>query len=149
MFVPSLNRSDAVFSFSESRAASLQLRVAVYGHSFIHWAVKHAMQSGWGCDLGLGASAALEWKSKRGMILELAVPSFRVTPPDILVVNLGGNDLMKRTGKSLILQIIQDLQVLKDTFPSMKLIWSNMIPHTVWRADCKPGRRDRAWRDVN
>ena len=50
----------------------------------------------------------------------LGVPSFKVAPPNIFVLHLGGNDL--------ILQVIQDLQVLKDTFPSMKLIWSNMIP---------------------
>ena len=52
-------------------------------------------------------------------------------------------------GKSLILQIIQDLQVLKDTFPSMKLVWTTMTLWRAWGADCKPGRIDRAQRDVN
>ena len=47
--------------------------------------------------------------------------------PDILVVHLGGNDLAQRTCKSLILQVIDDLQTIKAKFPAAELLWSNMI----------------------
>ena len=65
------------------------------------------------------------------------------------MVHLGGNDLTMRTGKSRISQIIQDLQPLKNRFPAMKLIWSNIIPHLVWRADCVDRLRRGVNRDVS
>ena len=115
--------------------------------------MKHALQTGWGRNLGMGSLATLEWKGKRGMLwsdlLQEALPKIRVTPPDIFMVHLAGNDLILRKGKSLILQVIPDFQTLRDMFPSMRLLWSNIIPRLVWQADFKPGWIDRLRRGVN
>ena len=96
----------------------------MYGHSYIYWAMKHALRTDWGRDLSVGTLATLEWKRRRGMLwpelLGLAVSSFEhAPPPQSNGSSLGGNDLTSRKGKSLMLQIIHDLQTLKDRFPSM------------------------------
>ena len=87
-----------------------QLRVVVFGHSYVHWAMKHAVRTGWGRNVSLGAFAMLKWKGKWGMLwpdlLGLALLDFEHAPLNLMVVHLGGNDLTIRKGKSLILQII-------------------------------------------
>ena len=67
--------------------ASSWLQVVVYGHSYIHWAMKHALRTDWGHNLGVGVLATLEWKGKRGMLwpelLGLALSNFEHAPPPI------------------------------------------------------------------
>ena len=70
-------------------------------------------------------------------------------PPNLMVVHLGGNDLTVRKGKSLILDIIHDLQTLKDRFPSLRILWSNVIPWLVWRPDCERSQIDHSRQGVN
>ena len=82
-------------------------------------------------------------------LLEHALGCISGETSDIFVVHLGGNDLMVRMGKSLILQVIQDLHTSRDKFPAMRILWSNIIPLWVWRADCDPRCIDRARHGVN
>ena len=56
MYIPSQSICDAVFSLTGPMAVFSQLRVVVYGHSYIHWAMKHALRTGWGRNLDLGTS---------------------------------------------------------------------------------------------
>ena len=112
---------------------------------------EHTLWTGWGHNLGLGVLATLEWKGRRGMLwaelLELASQNLRDAPCDVLVVHLGGNDLTLRTGKSLILWVIQDLQIIMDN--KGRLVWSDIIPRLVWKADCNPRCTDCARCCVN
>ena len=81
--------------------------------------------------------------------LELASQGTPNVPPDILIVHLEENDLAQRMDKSLILQVINDLQAIRARFPASRLIWSNIIARIVWQVDWDPRCIDRAWRGVN
>ena len=88
-----------------------------------------AASSPWGNDLGLGAHAYITWKGLRGMqwIQFSRMTAFDQTPPDILVIHLGGNDLPRSSGKAVILDILRDLGRLNDRYPAMRIVWSTII----------------------
>ena len=58
---------------------------------------------------------------------------FWSTPPDVLAIHLGGNDLVRHCGKALILDVLQDIKWLRVTYPAMSIVWSTIIPRLVWR----------------
>ena len=59
--------------------------------------------------------------------------AFDQSPPDVLVVHLGGNDLARYPGKALILDIIHDLKWLNARYPAMQIVWFPIIPQLMWR----------------
>ena len=67
----------------------------IIGHSYIHWAECYAATSPLGSDLGLGAHAHITWKGLCGMQWNqlCRLTAFGHSPPDVLVVHLGSNDL--------------------------------------------------------
>lgn len=125
--------------------------VAIVGHSYVYWAAHYAASSRWGSDLGLGALASISWKGMRGMqwVQFGRMASFGNTPPDILVVHLGGNDLPQLPGKALILDILRDLCRLHDLYPAMRIVWSTIIPRLNWRGACNIDKVNKARRQVN
>ena len=74
---------------------------------------------------------------------------FGNTPPDILVVHLGGNDLPRLPGKALILDILRDLSRLHNLYPAMRIIWSTIIPRLNWRGARQVDKVNKARRQVN
>ncbi|XP_078236604.1 uncharacterized protein LOC144584403 [Pogona vitticeps] len=125
--------------------------VMMVGHSFIYWAARHAAASHWGSDLGLGAQASITWRGVRGMrwIQFGRLTAFGGSPPDILVVHLGGNDLPQVPGKALILDILRDLDRLHALYPRMRIVWSTIIPRLKWRGAINVDRVNNARRLVN
>uniref|UniRef100_A0ABM5GIN4 Uncharacterized protein isoform X2 n=1 Tax=Pogona vitticeps TaxID=103695 RepID=A0ABM5GIN4_9SAUR len=125
--------------------------VTIVGHSYVFWAARYAASSRWGNDLGLGALASIFWKGMRGMqwvqFGRMAV--FGNTPPDILVVHLGGNDLPQLPGKALILDILRDLGRLHALYPAMRICWSSIIPRLIWRGARDMVKVHKACRRVN
>ena len=113
----------------------------------------YAIRSGWGSNLNLGGAAQLQWNGWRGMLWDVFLQAVshgpHVSPSDIFVMYLGGNDLAKCSGKALLIAIIQDLNLLKAEHPGMSILWSTMIPRMSWRADCSPQCVNKAHRQVN
>ena len=93
----------------------------IIGHSYVYWVAHYVASSLWGNDLGLGAHAFISWKGMCGMQwLQFGrMASFGNTPPDILVVHLGGNDLPRVPGKALTLDILRDLNRQHTLYPAM------------------------------
>ena len=63
--------------------------------------------------------AALEWRGLRGLLWDLDVVSLDALQPilDMWVIHLEDNNLARKLGKSLILQILADLEVFRDCCP--------------------------------
>ncbi|XP_072854614.2 uncharacterized protein LOC140706831 [Pogona vitticeps] len=125
--------------------------VLIVGHSYIYWAARYAAASHWGSDLGLGAQASITWRGMRGMRwIQLGrLTAFGCSPPDILVIHLGGNDLPQVPGKALILDILRDLERLHALYPRMRIVWSTIIPRLHWRGAKNMDRVNNARRLVN
>lgn len=107
--------------------------------AILFWARKHAIQSSWGANLGLGASALLEWKAQRGMSWSefwyTALGAARGGPPDILLIHLGGNDLAKIKGKELILCYLGGHREMEGEIPTLP---SGMVHyHTTLRLESR------------
>ena len=123
----------------------------IVGHSYVFWAARYAASSRWGSNLGLGALASISWKGMRGMqwVQFGRLTAFGSTPPDILVVHLGGNDLPRLPGKALILDILRDLRRLHMLYPAMRIVWSTIIPRLTWRGAGNMDKVNKARRQVN
>ena len=123
----------------------------IVGHSYVYWAARYAASTAWGSDLGLGAQASIEWNGVRGMqwVQFGRLTNFGNTPPDILVVHLGGNDLPRFPGKALIVYILRDLSRLHLTYPAMRILWSTIVPRINWRGARDADKVNKARRQVN
>uniref|UniRef100_A0ABM5FH18 SGNH hydrolase-type esterase domain-containing protein n=1 Tax=Pogona vitticeps TaxID=103695 RepID=A0ABM5FH18_9SAUR len=132
-------------------SASTRKHILIIGHSYVYWAERYAAASHWGSNLGLGARATITWKGLRGMQWgQLGrATAFGHCPPDLLLIHLGGNDLPRLPGKALILDILRDLKRLKTTYPTMRIIWSTIIPRIAWRGSVRTAAVNRARRGVN
>ena len=68
---------------------------------------------------------------QRGMLwdrfLEVVTQDNAKVPSDILLVHLGGNNLAKRTGKLLIIQVIEDFQAIKSKVNMVKYSTKNYM----------------------
>ena len=85
----------------------------------------------------------------RGEFLSVVSNASTCLPPDVLVVHLGGNDLVKQSSKSIITDIIRDLHSWKTAHPGIQIVWSTIIHRMVWRADCSPHCINKARQTVN
>ena len=56
------------------------------------------------------------------------------TPPDVLLIHLGSNDLAKQSGESLILDILRDLRCWKTKYPELFGPQSYHILCSLWIA---------------
>ena len=70
-------------------------------------------------------------------------------PPYALLIHLGGSDLAKRSGKSIVLDSLRDLRSWKTKYLFSRIVWSTLIPQHVWRAYCDASYINRAHRKVN
>lgn len=65
------------------------------------------------------------------------------------MVHLGGNDLGQLKGFELSLKIHEDLQQLKELWPDLRVVWSDILPCQVWRGARDAQALDRVRRKVN
>nr|XP_033809996.1 uncharacterized protein LOC117364660 isoform X1 [Geotrypetes seraphini] len=121
-------------AFVEPAPSPCSYSLWIVGHSFVHWASERAGIRPGGRHLGLGhLGLRVSWWGQRGMrwsqlLLLLTDLRSRTSPPDILLIHLGGNDVDAWTGKDLVNRIKDDLRVVGDWFPGVLLVWSDIVP---------------------
>ncbi|XP_067319784.1 uncharacterized protein [Anolis sagrei] len=128
-------------------------RVLICGHSYVHWAERHARRSTYGQHLGLASTASIEWRGRRGLRWDGLIPlMFQAgggPPPDVLVIHLGGNDLGLLQGKALYLQARSDFKAIAKAWPNTLIAWSAMIPRLRWIGGGDIRQMERARKRVN
>lgn len=87
----------------------------------------------------------LQWHS----LLPLLFRECKGPVPDVLVIHLGGDDLGLVKGKALVMQVLEDLLIIKSRWPWVKIVWSAIIPHRTWRHAINPEAMKRTHRNVN
>lgn len=89
----------------------------------------------------------MRWVQLLPMLCELSVR--RPPPPDLIVIHLGENDLVRSTGLSLLKSMKGDLGWILRCWPRAHIVWSALLPRRVWRGARKPGAIDKARKEVN
>ena len=110
-------------------------KVWIIGSSYIHRGEKAAFEC-FGQNFGLNAK--VEWFGKGGLRWNGVLPRFyselsTQSPPDILVVHAGGNDLGQVPAKKLGVEITRGLMQLHKDFPSMRILFSGINERQAWR----------------
>lgn len=72
----------------------------------------------------------LKWADFRHSIQTQVLLS---SPPSIIIIHLGGNDLTSISLIKLKKVIESDITYLRDAFPQTTLIWVDILPRRVWR----------------
>ncbi|XP_061464726.1 uncharacterized protein LOC133376496 [Rhineura floridana] len=125
------------------------VRIVLCGHSILFWAHRRASSSFAGTQLQLSASAIVSWEARRGMLWDALLPLVCRTmasaaQPHILLIHLGKNDLVQCPGMDLLLKVTHDLTWLRRSYPTLILVWSEMLMRRVWRGALHPNKIDRS-----
>ncbi|XP_077781437.1 uncharacterized protein LOC144327120, partial [Podarcis muralis] len=118
--------------------SSSSLRVWICGHSIVHWARVRSACCGLTPNLGLPPGVRVSWFSRQGMRREKLMPLLRERvaafgPPDILILQLGENDLVNRRSADLSWNIKRDLDEIAALCPGTTVFRSSFLKRIVWR----------------
>ncbi|KAJ1182005.1 hypothetical protein NDU88_007203 [Pleurodeles waltl] len=131
------------------------ISIWVVGHSFVKWASRQARSTPLRDNLGLDrgryrvrwdGQGGMRWSELAGTLQRLQGRGFC---PDVLLVHLGKNDIVKRTGLDILWHMKQDLSVLHQQWQGCHVVWTAFIPRRVWRGVRKPGAVEKARRKIN
>lgn len=120
--------------------AAVQPKVAwVCGRGVVESAREQAIIPGRGDQLGLSDNLTIEWLSRKGMQWHELVPLLEKEAaasdtPDVIVLQLGDNDLFKIHDRDLIAFIQKDLVWCTERFPGVRLLWSVPLLFPGWCA---------------
>ncbi|XP_060134612.1 uncharacterized protein LOC132592634 [Zootoca vivipara] len=134
--------------------ASSNVQVWICGHCIVHWAHVRASNCGMGNNLGLPAGVCISWISRCGMRWEELMPVVKAKagsfgPPDILIIQLGENDLAFRKSLDFLLNIKKDFDELAALFPMIALFWSSLLKRRVWHGSHSPVAIDKSRKLLN
>ncbi|XP_077792013.1 uncharacterized protein LOC144329169 [Podarcis muralis] len=114
-------------------------QVCICGHSIVHWAHVRSANCGVTPNLGLPPWVRVSWFSRCGMRWEELMPLLKAKvaafgPPNILIIQLGENDLANRKSVDLLWSMKKDLDELAAFLPGSALFWSSLLKSRVWRS---------------
>ena len=101
------------------------------GSSIVYWASRRA------AGRAGGPHPTIHWFGKRGMKWGELIPSIKrellsYSIPDVLLIQLGSNDIGEIKGKELIELVRLDILCLRTLFPNLKIVWSEILPRRYW-----------------
>ena len=85
----------------------------------------------------LGLADTILWLVKEGMHWSDLLPTFQYamlfnSKPVLIVINVGGNNLVTIKQAKFIRVINRDLKYMQSVFPMVKFVWSDILPRTYW-----------------
>ncbi|XP_072271235.1 uncharacterized protein [Pyxicephalus adspersus] len=127
----------------------------ILGHSFVYWGARWADMRLNGQQLGLSRDEAkICWIGIPGKQWRRVVPEvYRFAsldrPPNVLLIHAGGNDLGVWSMRELMRDIKFDWLRLREAFPGMVLLWSDIVARLSWRHARSLEKLNRARVKVN
>ncbi|XP_066442677.1 serine/arginine repetitive matrix protein 1-like [Eleutherodactylus coqui] len=112
--------------------------VWIFGHSYVHRSADAAKNYPTGRQLGISQDyATVRWIGTRGMLWREVLPEVHRfarldRPPDILVLDVGGNDLGIRPFRELTRDIRYDILRLLSSFPGLIIVFSELTIRKTW-----------------
>lgn len=127
-------------------------RTWIIGSSLVHWASCRA-------KVRRKAVPALSkpstsWHGERGMRWKQLLPKVRSLlkeeqPPQILLLHLGGNDLVSTSLRMLIQEIKKDLSKIKQLMPNTRILWSDIVARIQYRGAKSNAKTEKARKSLN
>ncbi|XP_054845757.1 uncharacterized protein LOC129336593 [Eublepharis macularius] len=130
-------------------------RVWICGDSLVTSAQKWALQKRLFSPLDpLEQSVVLEWHGQEDMTWTRLVPTLQnlaaqSQAPDVLIVHLGEKDLLRTPWPELSGIIKKEVLFLREAFPIVRLLWSEMLPQRIWPKTERALEVERVHREVN
>ncbi|KAM6468940.1 matrix-remodeling-associated protein 7 isoform 1-T1 [Liasis olivaceus] len=143
---------------SAEGAGSLQptpKEIWICGNSVILASKKRAKSHPHGLQLGISTSRAdVYWHGIQTMMWKQLMPLLHEiyhlrSPPSLIIIHLGEDDLLPQNNISLIISMKNDLGILKRAFPDTVIVWSSLLPRRIWKKDQKPEHMEKAQKHVN
>lgn len=83
-------------------------------------------------------SRTVRWFGSGGMCWEQLRPKLQLTmifepQPAMILVHLGGNNLVETKQAKLMRAIKRDVRYIASVFPDSFIVWSDILPRKVWR----------------
>jgi lysophospholipase L1-like esterase len=112
----------------------LHLDVWVLGDSIPFWAGKRAQDTGkenlrLRCNIAWWGERGLRWTRFRRSVEAQVLLS---TPPSVIIINLGGNDLVSLPLVTLKELIKSEINYLREALPDAIIIWFDIIQRQTW-----------------
>ncbi|CAG2211101.1 unnamed protein product [Mytilus edulis] len=125
------------------------------GSSIVYWAQTNAKTRYGGPNIGLQSRGVyIRWFGKRGMLwndfnakVSHAVDKF--SPPAMIIIQLGSNDLVKVKSLELIQNIERDILRLHLLLPNTRIVWSEMLMRRYWHGATDGKAIERSRKRVN
>jgi lysophospholipase L1-like esterase len=109
----------------------------VLGDSIPYWAGVRAIETGKpalridsGKMIGWWGSRGMSWTQLRHYIESQVLLS---KPPDIIIINLGGNDLVQHPLTKIRNIIKKEIRYLRAAFPDVVFVWVDILVRLSWR----------------
>ena len=120
----------------------------------MHWAAEQAWLHDGGRNLNIHPKVRVYWMGHRGMRWQGLMPlisrtAARYGPPEVLILQLGENDLVELKGIELVLAAKADIAQLHALYPAMTIGWSYLLPRLRWRGVPNPSRINHAVEKIN
>ena len=108
------------------------------GDSIPHWAGVRAKYRSVE-HLNLPGGVTIAWWGVRGMgwddfIHQMQLPVLFRSPPKVIVLHLGGNDLVQHSLQVNFKLVQESIEYLTTAFPDLVLLWVNILQRSNWRA---------------
>ena len=111
--------------------------ILLIGDSMMHWLAAFAHREG---QEGLGSSANVVWRGRRGLKLgqviihvQWVLPGIQVSSPSHIVLHVGTNDVGRAKKHELFSLLDNTLGRLHDkVFPNALIIWSDILPRRTY-----------------
>ncbi|XP_077157449.1 uncharacterized protein LOC143819563 isoform X3 [Paroedura picta] len=130
-------------------------RIWLCGHSLVNAAQERAFATSTGFQLGLDERIVLEWHGWYGLTWAQLIPYLQdlatwLQPPDVLILHLGESDIMFTIYIGFLIETIQrELFLVKELFPNVKVVWSEMMPWGNWLELPSASSKKESLRKVN
>ncbi|XP_013922156.1 PREDICTED: uncharacterized protein LOC106549117 [Thamnophis sirtalis] len=127
----------------------------ICGNSVILASKKRAQSHPQGLQLGISPSRAnVFWHGIEDMMWTQLMPALHEiyhsrSPPSVIIIHLGEDDLFPENNTSVIISMKNDLGILKRAFPDAVIVWSSLLPRRIWKYDPKPRYTETAQILVN
>ncbi|KAL7989412.1 hypothetical protein Chor_012078 [Crotalus horridus] len=127
----------------------------ICGNSVISTLEKRAQSHPHGLQLGISTSRAhVFWRGIPSMRWNQLMPLLHEiyhlrSPPSVIIIHLGEDDLYNSNNTSFIISVRNDLGILKRAFPDTVIVWSSLLPRYSWRENQKPQCMELVQKDIN